>query len=493
MGASRAELLSQFLAEALLLAVAGGAAGIAIASATIKLLMASWGGGAQDSFTAVGLNAPVLWFGLGLSLLTALLFGMYPAWVASRTPAAATLNDESGKASSSRAASRLRRGLVCAQIAVSITLLIPTGLFVKSLVNLLHVDLGIRTQNIIGFQINPHSNGYTPAQSKAIFERAETELAAIPGVRSVAGSQVPLIGGGYWGTSFRMEGVAPGAREPNSKFNEVGPGFFSQQGIPLIAGREFTKADTEGAPGAIVVNESFVKEFFGGHNPIGHRIGRGKGDDLNAEIVGVVKDSHYGSVRDKPFPVFYQPWRQDKSIGSSSFYVRSEMPPAQIVLQIRNVMQSIDRNVPLEDLRTLDDQIHYNLRSDELMMRLAAAFAALATLLATLGLYGVMANSVARRTREIGIRMALGAAPGRIQSMVMRELVWILGFGLGIGIPAALASSRLIESRLFGVHTRDVPVFVSAAMLMTFTAAAAAYWPARRASRVDPLHALRYE
>ncbi len=261
----------------------------------------------------------------------------------------------------------------------------------------------------------------------------------------------------------------------------------------MIAGREFTKADTEGAPKVIVVNESFVKEFFAGHNPIGRRIGRGAGTDLNLEVVGVVKDSHYGSVRETPFPVFYQPWRQDSSIGSIAFYVRSELPPAQIIPQIRQVMRSIDRNVPLEDLRTLDDQVHYNLRSDEVMMRLSAAFAALATLLAILGLYGVMANSVARRTREIGIRMALGAAPGRIQSMVMSELVWILGFGLGIGIPAALASSRLIESRLFGVNAKDVTVFVSAALMMTFTAAAAAYWPARRASRVDPLHALRYE
>jgi putative ABC transport system permease protein len=493
MGAGRGELMGQFLTEALLLAGAGGAAGLAIAGATLKLLLASWGGDAHDSFASTGLNWPVLLFSLGLSLVTGLLFGLYPAWDAARPSVATILSDESAKSSSSRGSARLRKALVCVQITISIILLVPTGLFLKSLVKLLHVDLGIRTANVIGFRITPQWNGYTPVQSRALFERAEVELAAIPGVHSVAASSVPLIGNSNWGTSFSVEGMAAGARRPGSKFNEVGPGFFGKAGIPLIAGREILDTDTAAAPKVVVVNEAFVKQFFGGRNAIGHRIGFGKGGELDAEIVGVVKDSHYSSVRQPPPPLFFRPWRQDDKLAAISFYVRSELPPKQIVPQIRAVMRSIDRDVPLDDLRTLEEQVHFNIRSDELIMRLAAAFAVLATVLAMLGMYGVTAHGVARRTREIGIRMALGAAPARIRTMVMRELVWILGFGLGVGIPAALASTRLIESRLFGVNGKDLTIAAGATLLLSCTAAAASYWPARRASRVNPLDALRHE
>jgi hypothetical protein len=216
--------------------------------------------------------------------------------------------------------------LVCAQVAISIILLVPTGLFLKSLVNLMHVNLGIRTANVVGFRITPEWNGYKPAQSKALFERAEAELAAIPGVRSVAASSVPLIGNSNWGTSFSMEGMKPDAQRLNSKFNEVGPGFFGKAGIPLIAGREIRETDTAAAPKVMVVNETFVKQFFGGRNPIGQRVGFGKAGDLDTEIVGVVKDSHYSSVRQQPPPVFFRPWRQDDDLGSISFYVRSELP-----------------------------------------------------------------------------------------------------------------------------------------------------------------------
>ena len=406
---------------------------------------------------------------------------------------AATLSDESAKSSSSRGAARLRQVLVCAQVAISIVLLVPSGLLLKSLVNLLHVDLGIRTANVIDFRINPHSNGYTPEQSKALFERVESELAAIPGVRSAAASSVPLIAGSNWGTSFSMAGRLTGGLRPNSKFDLVGPGFFSKSGIPLIAGREILDSDTAASPKVVVVNETFAKQFFDGHNPIGQRIGFGKDGGLDTEIVGVVKDSHYSTVRDAPPPLFYQPWRQDPKVSAMSFYVRSALPPKQIASQIRAVMRSIDRDVPLEDFRTLEDQVHFQIRNDELLLRLAAACALLATSLAMLGLYGVMAHGVARRTREFGIRMALGAAPRRIRSMVLRDLLWILGFGLGAGIPAALASTRLIESRLFGVHGKDAVIVTGIALLLSVTAVAAAYWPARRASKVNPLEALRYE
>jgi putative ABC transport system permease protein len=473
------------------LALAGGFAGLAIAFGTLKLLSAWWGD--PDATSNLALNIPVLLFSLGLSLMTGLLFGLYPAWEASRTSVVTRLNEESVSSSSSRDSARLRLVLVCAQVTIAIVLLLPTGLFLKSLINLLHVDLGLRVSNVIGFRISPSSNGYSPAQRKALFERVETELAAIPGVRSVAASAVPLIGDSNWGTSFRMEELAPGARWPNSKFDDVGPGFFSKAGIPLIAGREILESDTAAAPKVMVVNETFVKEFFGGQNPIGHRVGFEEKRTLDTEIVGIVKDSHYSSVRQKPPAVFFRPWRQDEIVPAMSFYVRSELDPTRIVSQIREVTRGIDSDVPVEDMRTMQEQIHQNLRSDEMMLRLASAFAALATILAMLGLYGVMAYGVARRRREIGIRMALGAAPGRIQSMVMRQLVWIVGLGLGVGIPTALACTKLIESRLYGIKGNDFTVAAYASLLLSLTAAVAAYWPARRASRVNPLEALRHE
>jgi predicted permease len=346
---------------------------------------------------------------------------------------------------------------------------------------------------VVGFRITPQWNGYTPAQSRAVFERAEAELAAIPGVHSVATSSVPLLGNSNWGTSFRIDGITPAGRPPNSKYDEVGPGFLGKAGIPLIAGREIRETDTAAAPKVMVVNEAFVQKFFEGRNPIGHRVGLRRKGETDTEIVGVVKNSHYAGVRQEPPPLFFQPWRQNEKIGALSFYVRTDLPPKQIIPQIRSVMRGIDRDVPLEDLRTLDEQVHFNIQSDEFVLRLASAFAVLATVLAMLGLYGVMANGVARRTREIGIRMALGAAPGRIRFLVMRELTWILGLGLAGGIPAALASTRLIESRLFGVKGSDVTIIATATLLLAFTAAAAAYWPARRASRVNPVEALRYE
>ena len=491
MGAGRGEIMGQLLTEALLLAAAGGVAGILLGSASLKLLLYAFSGDSPSYSLSSDLEWPVLLFAVGVSLATGLLFGLYPSWDAARTPLGTTLKDESGKASSGGGSARVRKALVCAQVTISAVLLIPTGLFLRTLVNLLHIDLGIRTENVVGFSISPALNGYKPEQIRSIFERTESEMAAIPGVQGVAASLVPLIAGSNWGTDVHIEGTPKdGSADKNSMFNEVGPGYFGKIGTPLIAGREFTEADNLASPHVAIVNQQFVKSMLEGRNPIGVRF---SADDTPIEIVGVVKDSHYSKVKQEPPNVFYVPWRQDKYLNSLSFYVRSALPPAQTIPQIRRVLASLDHDLPPENMRTLDEQVRKNISSERLVLQLAAAFAVLATLLAMLGLYGVMAHSVTRRTREIGIRMALGAAPGRIRGMVMRELLWILGIGLATGIPAALALSRLTQSQLYGVKAFDAAVVLCAAAALTATAMAAAYLPARRASRVSPLNALRYE
>ena len=494
LGASRAELMGQMLTEALLLAAGGGIAGLALASVTQKLLLAQIDADSRH-FLSTRLEWPVLLFGLGLSLVTGVLFGLYPAWQASRTSLSATMQDEGGRGSAGRGSARVRRALVCAQVGFSAVLLIPTGLLLKSLVNILHIDLGIRTENVVAFTVSPELNRYTWEQNRAYLGRLESDLAAIPGVRGVAASTIPLLAGDDSGGNLTVEGYS---RDPNadadSDRDEIGPGFFGKMGVPLVAGREFTERDNIGAPMVAIVNQEFVRHFFGGANPIGRKFAKGGGSKVvpNIEIVGVVRNSHYSEVKeDKPHRLYYTPWRQQDHPGAMTFYVRSVLPAAQAIPSIRHTLVAIDRNIPPKNLITLDEQIRMDITNDRLVLDLAAVFAALATGLAMLGLYGVMAYSIARRTREIGIRIALGAPPARIRAMVMRELVWILGVGLGAGVPAAFALSRYVKSQFYGVGAFDPAVVASAVAVLTLTAAAAAYIPARRAAGVDPLEALR--
>jgi predicted permease len=496
LGASRTHLMSQLMSEALFLALAGGLAGLLLAGWTLSLLI-NWIGSGEAAiyFLTTRLQWPVLLFGLGVSVVAGILLGLYPAWEAARQDPTDSLKDASLRSSASRGSARLRKALVGAQVTISVLLLVPTGLFLKSLANLMDVDLGMRTEDVISFRVSPDLNGYEQEDVRSLYKRMEEQLAVIPGVTSVTSSMVPLISGSNWGSSLTVEEFGGGPDvDSHSNLNLVGPEFFSKMGIALLSGREFTPADDLGRPKVALVNQTFVQHFFGEENPLGKRFAQGWGDvELDTEIIGLVQDTNYSSVRQDPPRLFFVPWYQDDFVSSMSFLVRSALPAEQIMPELRTAMASMDPDLPLEDLQTMEAQVLDSIRADRIVLQLSAIFAIIATLLAMLGLYGVMAHSVNQRVPEIGIRMALGADRGKIRMMVMRDLMRILAIGLAVGIPISLGLAKLSESQMFGVTAFDAGVLFGAVAALTAAALAAGYIPARRATLVDPVESLRYE
>jgi putative ABC transport system permease protein len=496
-GATQRAIVRQLLVEALVLAAAGALVGLLIGSWTLHLLVAA---ATQDdtasAYLSTQLDSHMLLFTLIVSTVIGLLFGLYPAWSAARESMAGTLKNEAGYATGSQARVRVRRTIVGAQVGISLALLIPMGLFLKSMVNVLHVNLGLRTENVLTFGISPSLNKYSPEQCRILFERAEQQLATIPGVRSVTAATVPLIAGSNWGNNLTVEGYPARPDETtHSRFNQIAPGFFGKMGVPLIAGREFRDSDTLATAQVAVVNQQFANHFFGNTNPIGRKFGMGAGPKtkLDMEIVGVVADSKYSDIKKQTPRVYFTPYRQSKELGSIALYVRTSLAPELVAPEVRKVMASLDRDLPLEDFRTFDEQVSRMMQSDRLVLQLSAAFAALATLLAMMGLYGVMAYTVTRRTREIGIRMALGAQTGRIRGMVMREVLRVLAFGILLGVPVAFLLGRFAESELYGVKAYDALVGAGAVLAVLIAGLAAGYLPARKASLLNPTQALRYE
>ena len=495
LGAGRGHIIRQLLIEALVLAGAACVTGLLLASWSLDLLVKNLAGeDGQVYYLSAHLDWPVLLFGVAVTLVTGLLFGLYPAVVATRTSEYSTLKEEAASVSAGRSGVRVRKALVIAQVAISLLLLIPMGLFLRSLVNLVTVDLGLKKENLVTFGISPDLNGYKPDRARELFTRAEQQLAAIPGVINTTVATVPLIAGNNWGNNLWVEGFS---REPDqsthSMFNLVGPGFFGKMGIPLIQGREFEDTDTLASPKVAVVNETFAKHFFGNANPIGKRFDMFGAKTLGIEIVGVVKDAKYSGVRQKTPKVYYSPYRQSSDVGSIQFYVRTALAPEVMTPQIRRVMHELDPDLPLESLRTLEEQVRRNIRNDRLVLQLASAFAILATFMAMLGLYGVMAYGVARRRREMGIRIAMGAGAGSIQGLILKEVGMILAIGVIAGVPGALGLARFSESQLFGVKAYDPLVVAAAVAALGIAALLAGYLPARRASQVNPIDALRYE
>ncbi len=494
LGASRRQLVAQLLAESCLLAALGAAAGLVVARWTLTLL-ASLLPAEQAGVVPAGLDASALAFTAALAVATGLLFGLFPALHSTRPDLAVTLKNQAGQPGGGRAAARFRTVLATSQIALSMTLLVAAGLLTRSLLNVSRLDLGVKTDHLVTFAVSPWLNGYKPEQSRALFARIEEEVGAVPGVTSVSATMVPLLTGESWGNDVTVEGFPGGPDvDMNSRYSAVEPRYFRTVGIPILSGREFTDADTLGAPKVAIVNEAFAKKFNLGRDAVGRRmrLGRSAGD-LDITIVGLVENARYNNVKSPVPPYFVMPSRQDDDLGFLTFYVRTALDPEQVIGAIPAVMRRLDPNLPVEDLKTMDAQVRENVFLDRMLTTLSATFAALATLLAAIGLYGVLAYTVAQRTREFGLRMALGADGPRLRRLVMAKVGWMTLAGGLVGLAAALALGRAARSLLYEMQPSDPIVIAASVVLLALVAMGAGLVPALRAARVDPMKALRYE
>ncbi len=493
LGASRGQLVQQLLIESLLLSLIGGVCGIFVSVWLTRGLLALMPSEGSALLLKPEPDLRILGFTLALTLLTGVLFGLVPAFRASRPDVWGTLKDSVGSAAGSGTVG-LRKGLVTAQVALSFLLLFGAGLFVRSLQNLRTTDTGFHDiGRLITFQVAPALSGYNDQRVVQFYQELIENIRSVPGVRSAAFASVPLLRGWEWDSSVKVEGhEAKDGEDMQAYMNGLSPGYFQTMGIPLREGRDFERRDFHKDPRVCIVNRKFARHYFGGRSAVGRHLGRGAGPQtkLDVEIIGVVDDSLYEGPREGVRrQVFIPNWGNN----SVSFYVRTALDSRTMYALMRGEVRKLDPAMPVYEMKTLGVQLNETLLAERLIAMLSAGFGGLATLLAAIGLYGVMAFVVARRTREIGVRMALGAQPRAVLWLVMKEVLRLFGVGLVIGIPAALILGRFVSSQLYGVEARDPVVVVSAMILLTAVAALAGLIPAQRASRMDPLEALRYE
>ena len=490
LGATRRRLMTQLLVESLLLAIIGGAASLVVASWTLHGIAALLPPEASETMQ-FAVQTPVIVFAGVLAIATGLLFGLFPALHSTRPDLITAIRAGAGQIAGGRVAARFRAALVTAQIALSTALLITAGLFLKSLVNVSRADLGIRIENVVSFSVTPLRSGYDTLRAKVLFGRIEDELAAQAGVTGVTSSMVPLLGGDSWGNNVVVQGFAclPDT-DCNSRYNAVGANYFTMLGVSLLAGRDIQASDQYAATPVAVVNQAFADKFGLGREAVGKFMGN---DSLTIQIVGLVPNIKYNEVKGEPQPVFYLPWMQRGVLGQMSFYARTSLPSEQLVAGIRPLMKRLDPTIPVQDLKTLPQQFLDNIFLDRMISILSAAFALLATLLAAVGLYGVLAYSVSQRTREIGVRMALGADARRVQAMVLRQVGVMIAIGVAIGVLGAFGLGRAAQSLLYGLNGFDPAVFALAVALLAAVAFGAGLVPAIRASRTQPMGALRYD
>ncbi len=494
LGASRRHLVTQLLTESCLLAVFAGAAGLVVAQWTLRFI------GALLPLEVAGvlqlaLDPYALPFTGAVSLVTGVLFGIVPALHGTRAELISALKDDAGQPGGARTAARFRQGLVVAQFALAMMLLVEGGLFIQSLRNVSRIDLGIRTDDVVTFRLSPALSGYGDAETRALYERVEAELAALPAVTAVTAASIPVFAGDSWGTRVMVEGFEAGPdADRSTRFNQIGTDYFGTLGIPVLAGRTFTESDMRAAPPVAIVNEAFAHKFNLGLDAVGRRLGRGGRDvAMDTEIVGLVADTRYSNVKTPAPPLLYVPYRQEDTVGSLAFYARSTLPPDGMLRTIPTLVAGLDSNLSVIMLKTLTRQVQESAFEDRAITVLSAAFAGLATLLAAVGLYGVLAYTVTQRTREFGLRMALGADPARLRAMVLGQVGRLTLAGGVVGLVGALGLGQLAQSLLYEIDSLQPAVIAAAAVSLAAVALAAGFVPAHRASRVHPMTALRHK
>ena len=500
LGASRARIMRQTLFESLLLSLAGGMVGLVLSIWLGELLVGLLpSGGSADALSTTP-DLRVGLFTLAVSVFTAVVFGLAPALQSSRPDMNQTLREEAGSLAGSASHARLRKTLVVAQVAVSMLLVAGAGLFARSLYNLQHLSPGFDATALVSFAVSPELAGYDQTRIKRFYQTLQQELQRLPGVRGATLAAEPVLTDSVSSRTVQVQGYETKPDENmNPWTNEVAPGHFRTMGMPLVLGREFTERDAAGAPLVAIVNETFARYYFGTENPLGRRFGwRVLNNPGAIEIVGVVKDSLHGGMREGTTPdneirrFVYTPLQQGTELTGMTVYVRATPAGADgLIDAVRDTVRRLDPSLPVYNVTTMENTIDEAMFTERMLAVLSAAFGLLATLLAAVGLYGLMSYTVARRTREIGIRMALGAERGTVVWLVLREVAILTGLGIVIGVPAALGLSRLVASQLFGLSATDPITLTVAAVTLGLVGAAAGYLPARRAADVEPVTALR--